>query len=132
MITQKDVSQEQKGNKAVESLHNIVALPLVSDNLEVTHPTKQSALNAIPTDENSVQLLDIYNLIDSAPEEAGDGENGNIWGENNEEVSKPQDMRNDLSFGLFGLEADHPFGESLGQLSNNNQIHLDIEQNLYF
>ena len=132
LITHKDFSQERKGYKAVESLHNIVALPLVSDNLEVTHPTKQSALNAIPTDENSVQLLDIYNLIDSGQEEAEDGDKIDILGGNNEEVSKPQDMRNEISFGLVGLEADHPFNDNLGHLSNTNQIHVDIEQNLYF
>ena len=132
LTTHKYVSQEQKENEEIESLDSIVALPLVSDNLEATQPTKQSALNVIPTDESSVQLLDIYNLIDSGQEEAEDVEKIGIFAENNEEVSRPQDLRKDLSFGLLGLGADHPFDESLGHLSNTNQIHVDIEQNLYF
>jgi hypothetical protein len=88
--------------------------------------------NEEPSDESFVQLLDIYNMIDSAQEEPEVVENNDIFGEHNEKVSKPQYMRKDFSMGLLGLKADHPFEESLGLLSNNNQIHVDIQQNLDF
>jgi hypothetical protein len=109
-----------------------LALPLVSDNPEVTQTTEQKASNEEPSDASFIQLLDIYNMIDSAQEEPEVVENNDIFCEHNEEVSKLQDMRTDFSIGLIGLEADHPFEENLGHLSNTNHIHVDIEQHLYF
>ena len=77
-----------------------MALPLVSDNLEITQTTEQKASNEEPSDESFVRLLDIYNMIDSAQEEPEVVENNDILGGHNEGVFKPQDISKGFLYGI--------------------------------
>ena len=91
----------------------------------------QTTKRAGPAKNTFDKLLEYITIVDMEEkkvEELNDEEH--LSKEEEQPKSKP--IKKDLSFGILGLEADHAFGRGLEDLSNNNQIHVDIEQNLYF
>ena len=111
-----NVSHNLNEGPKVEPLDSIVALPLVNDNPGVYETTEPKDLNEI-----SIQLFVIYNFIHSEQEETDEWNEEDTRSKINEEVSKLWCLKKDLSYGLLGLEADHP---GIDQSTLSDSIHF--------
>ena len=109
---------KEKEKITLETFDKILALPLTAKKSNDAQAVDVSIIQEEPSENKLVTFGDkikdeIIEPIDI-----------------NKEDHDP--IKKDMSLGILGFEADHSVNENLRHMSNNNHIHVDIEQNLYF
>ena len=117
IVPMKTLSKE-KEKITIETFDKILALPLTAKKSNDAQAVDESIIQEEPSENKLVTFGDkikdkIIEPIDI-----------------NKEDHDP--LKKDMSLGILGFEADHSVDENLRHMSNNNHIHVDIEQNLYF